>query len=397
MGGKAEFIAIDYNDAPNPDTACCFLHEIERKEINHRPRKVDKPLVLYGAGNLGRMAADYFRRIGIHFQFVVDANPTTHGEDVFWEGIPILGSGEISNKDKSSTLLAVCISTVPLVPVIQSLLKEGWVDVVPFYDIAEAYRDRHPLSNGWFSGTLQKEDILPIEWVLGHWSDDISRAHHLQFLAWRRLREEWNFTGAPVTLDDRYFIPQVKNILHNQETFLDLGAHHGEVSIRFSRLRNKTFNHIYAVEPDDQNLKLLRINFADYFGADENNKIHILNYVIGENECICKIYDGLDYASQICEFGTTIVNVQTFDTMKILPTFIKLHLEGGELAALKGGIQTIRKARPIIVATTYHNRLGLWEFHQWIMNTLTDYKFYVRLHGWCGAGLVVYAIPIERL
>ena len=29
--------------------------------------------------------------------------------------------------------------------------------------------------------------------VLARWDDDVSRAHHLQFLAWRRLREEWIF------------------------------------------------------------------------------------------------------------------------------------------------------------------------------------------------------------
>ena len=76
---------------------------------------------------------------------------------------------------------------------------------------------------------------------------------------------------------------------------------------------------------------------------------------------------------------------------------MKLHLEGGELAALKGGIQTIRRSRPIIAATTYHNSLGLWEFPQWIMHNLMDYRFYLRLHGWCGTGLVIYAIPLERI
>jgi FkbM family methyltransferase len=396
MGSNAKIIAIDHDYVPNTYTACLLVREIERKEVNHKPRKVDKPLVLYGAGNLGRMAADYFRRIGIHFQYVVDANPSAHRDDIFWEGIPIFSPEEISNTDRKSALLAVCISTLPFVPLYLSLVAKGWEDVVPFYDIAEAYRDCHPLSNGWFAGKIQQDDITKIEWVLERWCDDISRAHHLQFLAWRSLREEWNFTEAPVTSDDRYFIPQVKNILHDREAFMDVGAHHGEVSIKFSFLTNRKFNNIYAIEPDDKNRKMLCMNFADCFGAD-NHKVHVLDVVIGENESIGKMYEGLDYVSQVCEFGTKTVNIHTIDKMGIVPTFMKLHLEGGELSALKGGIQTIRRSRPIITATIYHNILGLWEFSQWIMKNLIDYKFYLRLHGWCGTGLVAYAIPLERI
>jgi FkbM family methyltransferase len=397
MGRKTEIIAINYDYVPNIDAACRLVREIDKKEINHKPRKVDKPLVLYGAGNLGRMAADYFRKIGVNIQFVVDVNPFVHRDDIFWEGIPIVSPEEVSSTDKSSVLLAVCISTLALTPIFKSLIEQGWDDIIPFYDIAEAYRDHHPLSNGWFLEKMAQKDIAQIEWVIARWFDDISRAHHLQFLAWRSLREEWFFSGAPVTLDDRYFIKTVKDILHDHETFLDIGAHHGEVSIRFSIITDGKFNKIFAIEPDDQNRKLLRINFADCFDPDDKNKVHVLNNVIGENECICKMYDGLDYASQVCEFGEKTVNVHTIDKMGILPTFIKLHLEGGELSALKGGIQTIRKTRPIIVATTYHNKLGLWEFPQWIMNSLIDYRFYMRLHGWCGTGLVVYAIPLERV
>lgn len=40
-------------------------------------------------------------------------------------------------------------------------------------------------------------------------------------------------------------------------------------------------------------------------------------------------------------------------------SFIKLHLEGGELDALKGGQQSLTRRRPIVVATVYHNDDGI--------------------------------------
>ena len=78
------------------------------------------------------------------------------------------------------------------------------------------------------------------------------------------------------------------------------------------------------------------------------------------------------------------------------PTFVKLHLEGGELTALKGGRQTLIANRPLIAATVYHNDDGIWKTAHWLMETLADYRFLFRLHSWCGTGAVVYAIPNKR-
>jgi hypothetical protein len=77
-------------------------------------------------------------------------------------------------------------------------------------------------------------------------------------------------------------------------------------------------------------------------------------------------------------------------------SFLKLHLEGAELEALKGGRELLRRDRPIVAATVYHNDDGIWRTPLWLIETLTDYRFLFRLHSWCGTGAVVYAIPEER-
>ena len=90
MDKEPEITTVKYVKAPDRKEALHLLHEIAKKPILCRPRKVDKSLVLYGAGDLGKMAKEYFDKLGIPFLFVVDANPDRHRKD------PFLGRGRNS-------------------------------------------------------------------------------------------------------------------------------------------------------------------------------------------------------------------------------------------------------------------------------------------------------------
>jgi len=386
---------VQHSAPANTAMAHALLHQLAKIPISNTPRKVDKPLVLYGAGNLGKMARAYFEQLDMPIQLLVDASAGLYRNDPFWQGITILHPHEVSPSQRENMLLAVCIATSPFSEISASLAKQGWRDIVPFYDITEAYQDQHPLSNGWFSGVLSAQDVDHIEGVLSRWSDDISRSHHLQFIAWHSLREDWHFKDAPVTTGDRYFIHSVLSALHDHEVFVDVGAHHGEVSTTFLQVVNNRFKALWAIEPDQHNLSELRLKIKMQQHGDDA-KIHILSHAVGELEGNKTFMAGLGYASQFCVFGQSKAEVKSIDQLDLTPSFIKLHLEGWELNALKGSIKTILQHRPLIAATSYHNRLGLWEFPKWLMDHLSDYDFLLRLHSWCGTGAVIYCIPRER-
>lgn len=386
---------MKFEHSPDIERAKQILQQLIQKPITCAPRKVDKPLVLYGAGNLGRMAKQYFEKIGIPFKYVVDSNPEPHRSDPFWAGVDIISPKDVTPKERSEILLAICVATTPFSRLSAELGSLGWTDLVPFYDIAEAYRDRHPLGNGWFSGKLNQTDIENVELVLSGWQDDISRAHHLQFIAWHALREDWLFDDAPVTQSDRYFIPEIVSLLRSDEIFCDLGAHHAEVILRFLQTTGNRFKEIWAIEPDRENLSQLRTELQK-LESGMAQKIHVLTCAVGAQEGSGNFFHGLGYASQLCDLGQHSIEVTTIDRLSLAPTFLKFHLEGGELDAMKGGLQTLKRHRPLIAATTYHNRQGLWKVQKWLIATLPDYKFHFRLHSWCGTGAVVYGIPNER-
>ncbi|NQU34005.1 MAG: hypothetical protein HQ521_12285 [Bacteroidetes bacterium] len=381
------------NCAVNKIEALKLLEEIAIRPSHSSPRKVNKPLAIYGAGAFGKMAKEYFDNIGIKIAFIVDENAEKHRSDVFWNNKILLAPNEVSHKEKKDVLLAICVGKIPYLDVVTPLYLSGWLDIVPFYTISAGYRDKHPLGNGWFTDGLSFVDLDGIQEVLMCYDDDISRAHHIQFLAWHHLQEEWSFDKAPIIPDNRYFIPEITRLLHEKEVFLDLGAHHGSVIESFIKIVNQYFREIIAVEPDNANLQKLKLCVASY-PLEIRSKIKILPFVIGEECKLLNFYEGLDFASQVCKYGNTQFIAKSIDSLSLKATFIKAHLEGSEMGALLGGIQTVIEFRPLIAMTVYHNRLGLWECSKIMMDEYSKYgyRFLFRLHSWHGSGAVLYLI-----
>jgi FkbM family methyltransferase len=386
-------LARSFDELPDPEQAASLLAEIADAPCPFAPVAADRTLALYGAGNMGRLARDYLKAVRHDLILVVDRGAAGLSEDPQWAGVRILHPDEVPADAKHGVRLAISVVTTRYVPLEASLLAAGYDDVVPFYDMTESFRHLHPLSNGWFAAPLTARDLGNTVTVLAHWHDDVSRAHHLQFLAWRRLREEWTFAAAPVANDNRFFIPEVTAVLRDDEVFVDCGAHHGTVSNAFAQ-KVGTFRQIVAIEPDPANRTRLIENLNLRFG--ESNRAMVHDCALSDDESEAVFHNGLDYASQLSTTGRMRVMRRCLDSLNLAPTFVKLHLEGDELPALKGARATLLKHRPLIAATVYHNGDGIWRTAVWLRETLLDYRFLFRAHSWCGTGAVIYAIPEER-
>jgi FkbM family methyltransferase len=382
--------------APDRNEARSLLAELATAPCRFSPVLADMPLALYGAGSLGRLARDFLRTVGLEFTFVVDRNAATMAECSDWSGAQLLHPDDVPGSAKGRVRLAVSIVTSPYVPLERSLSDLGFNHIVPFYDLAESFRHLHPLSNGWFASPLSAKDQENTAGVLALWGDDISRAHHLQFLAWRRLREDWAFaTADPAPNSRRFFIPEVVSALHGREILLDAGAHHGSVTEAFLKQTQGAFREIIAIEPDPSNRSVLRDRLQSWLPDDQ--RVTVLDCALAGEEREALFHDGLDYASQLSTTGKMRVTVRPLDALDLAPTFVKLHLEGAELAALKGARETMLACRPIVAATVYHNDDGIWKTALWLMETLPDYRLLFRIHTWCGTGAVIYAIPQDRI
>lgn len=386
--------ARSFNAPPTVAQTAALLTELATAPCPHSAVSADKPLALYGAGNLGRLARDFLKTVGQDFGLVIDRNARDLAREPDWSGVRLLHPDEVTQADKNGVRLAISVVTSPFVPLERSLLERGFKDVVPFYDLAESFRHLHPLSNGWFARPMMAQDRANTASVLAQWDDDVSRAHHLQFLAWRRLREEWTFEAASVSTCSRFFIPEIAAVMRDDEILLDGGAHRGSVIEAFLQQTKGTFRQIVAVEPDPINRTRLEDSLHNV--TPRNARVTVCDFALADEEGEALFHGGLDYASQLSQTGRMRVRTRPLDALGVSPTFIKLHLEGTELVALKGAKRTLLEARPLVAATIYHNDDGIWRTASWLMETLAGYRFLFRNHSWCGTGAVIYAIPNER-
>ena len=109
--------------------------------------------------------------------------------------------------------------------------------------------------------------------------------------------------------------------------------------------------------------------------------------------------EGEGTASRIVSYETEYV----IDTISIDDYFgegkcnyIKMDIEGAELPALKGGINLIKRERPILAISIYHSLEDFWKIPQYLMMNLDNYRYYVRHHALIFCETVLYAIPNEK-
>lgn len=391
---RPHYTQRSFANVPGRSEAQLFLRELADQACLASPVSPDAPLVIYGAGNLGRMALDFLRDVGVEAVMVVDANADKiRGTDA-WKGIDLRSPQEVPEQIKSSALLAVSVVTSPVLPILEYLQSQGWARCKPFYDVAESFRPAHPLSNGWFAQPLSAADLDAVGACLDGWKDDLSRGHHLMFLAWRLARQEWRFDGVSVDNSNRFFIAEIRDAMRQGDLFLDGGAHHGSVSEAFLAVSGPD-NHLVAFEPDAANAD----RFADWCANQPGpvrERIDLRRVALDALSRKRQFHGGLGYMSQLTEHGQEPIVTDTIDAAGLEPGFVKLHLEGGELDALKGGLATLTRSRPILAVTVYHNADGMWQTAHWMRENLTDYALLMRTHSWCGTGAVIYAIPDER-
>ena len=376
-----------------PDTtiASFLLQEIFSGEPAQPPHDDVSSVVLYGAGELGRLALNFLTHVGVTVEFALDR--AARDGDLLGGKVVVYRLEQSPGLDNH--LILVTTVNVPYSEISEQLKKRGLMRVLPFYDYALQFADRHPLNNGWFSGPLTIDDQMNITKVMAGFGDAHSRAAYLQFLAWRVMREDWVFDDAIVFNGDRFFIGPILEILSDEECFLDVGAYDGRAFLNFLTVTREKFNLALLIEPDEKNFHSLE-QITKKLAPEIMQKITLLKGALSSASGKLPFAQGFDFASRIWDIKQNEVEVFKLDDLDFPVSFIKMHIEGGEYEALNGGLTFIKDHRPILAITVYHNRDGLWKIPILLQETLSKYIFVFRMHSWCGTGAVIYGIPRER-
>lgn len=178
----------------------------------------------------------------------------------------------------------------------------------------------------------------------------------------------------------------------DEEVFIDAGCFNGESTLGFIEWCGKRgYKKVYAIEPLEDGCALIKQKLFGY------HDIELLKCVLGEEDgTIGFRQDDAIMGSQVImeATGGTVMDMRSIDSVLKgeKATFIKMDIEGSELAALKGGRKTLEMYKPKLAISLYHKPEDILDIPEYILSARPDYKLYLRSYSnmWCD--FVLYAV-----
>lgn len=146
---------------------------------------------------------------------------------------------------------------------------------------------------------------------------------------------------------------KVKEYIKGKD-FIDGGAFIGDSALAlFDYNPNKIYSFEISKQTVEEYKKVMNMNNIP------GDKYEVLNMGIDDKKKILKVNDNIDQGTNLFFGGTTNVECTDIDSIvkekNINVGFIKADLEGLMVPALKGMKNTIRKYRPVLSLSIYHN------------------------------------------
>lgn len=169
--------------------------------------------------------------------------------------------------------------------------------------------------------------------------------------------------------------------IENGDICFDIGACLGDTSIYMNKYGAKD---IYAFEIDKENIKCLK---QTLFNLSIHDNVKIIQKAISNNECNMYYTPvekniGAGYISNIKSQNSYLINITTIDNFceveNIIPTFIKMDIEGAELDAINGAHNIISQYNPKLAISIYHKWQHRWQIPLKINEIYPNYKFYLK-------------------
>jgi FkbM family methyltransferase len=228
--------------------------------------------------------------------------------------------------------------------------------------------------------------VLPVLRFIGNF--DMTIRHDLTGRSMRvhvfRHKGYW-FYGSKRERDTLLFIQKV---VATGDTVFDVGANIGYLTTLFAHLVGES-GRVVAFEPGENNLPYLATNVAQYPNISVVRKAvsttcgraeFMLEDLSGQNNSLISDVTILVQNSNAAGVTPRTIKVQvetvSIDhlcaTEKLVPSVIKIDVEGAELMVLKGMDNVLRQVTPIIIAE-------IWSWRP----TAHDVLEYLFLHGYC--------------
>lgn len=409
------------NSAPCDTFFLDLLFGINKQEaLNHT-----RPIVLFGAGELGKELLLVLKRNNVYPQCFCDNDSSKSGSQ--YCNIPVISFDELKKSHKKSFII---IASQKYLSQITKQLIENGVDedrvlckegdknrnlLIMFslggtQNILEGYQQtckQKPLFNvllddeqkiveaynlladqkskelfiGKLAFIASKENLKLYNDFMVRFSEpglEFGFGEYMWSVCNCRSRygdDEWH------SEDYYYFNNDVFSLVDN-EIYVDVGGFDGDTVQTFVQACTKNsvdYKRIYAFEPDPQNYRTLLKNTCEY----KKITCHQLG-LWSHSQKIRFLSSGkaiIDQAASINNSGDIEVQVVSLDDFLKgeAVTIIKMDPAGNVIPeAIKGATNTIAKHRPKLAITAYHSLQSIYEIPLLVNSICPDYKLYFR-------------------
>lgn len=165
---------------------------------------------------------------------------------------------------------------------------------------------------------------------------------------------------------------------------IDAGGCYGDTAFYFAYKTGQQ-GHVYSFEFLPENLVIFERNLE--VAADYAKQINVVKNPVWDLSGKELFVEGSGPGTRVREksnnpsaFKVKTLSIDDLVKLHSLPSinFIKMDIEGSELSALKGAEKSIKRFKPKLAISIYHQPQDFWEIPQWIDSLNLGYKFYVR-------------------
>src|ERR1700675_3659564 len=301
--------------------------------------KSPSPIVIFGAGNLGRRVARAVSPV-----LFCDNNSALWGS--LCEGMPVESPEKAVQRYPNATFVIAIwhpSRTADMMDRVNQLRSFGAGNIISFPALFNDYADLL-LPHGFWERP-------------GYYAEHDEDTRRVRALLDPAGREEFDrqirlrlgdVSDQVINSGVQYFGENLLQLNRN-EVFIDCGAYDGDTIAEFRRATGDHFARIIAFEPDPENFAALRS------AVNGDSRITLQPYATGvRRETVRFTLSGT--GSRISSAGTCEVQTITLDEALdgIAPTCMKFDIEGSEPDALEGGRETIARHRPKMAVCLYH-------------------------------------------
>lgn len=326
------------------------------KDLWNYLKNTQKPIVLYGMGDGAEKIISACNSYGIKISGVFSSDGFVRNGKMF-KGFPVTDYSTAKRMFGDMVVL-LCFGT-PLKSVLENIKKIASENTLFAPDV--------PVWGGpLFNSQFYEENKSSLDAVYNMLADDTSKLVFENTVKYKLSGEIDYLFNCETDNEEAY---KFLNLSDN-EVFVDLGAYRGDTVMEFISHTNG-YNGIIAVEPDKKTFKKLISN-------TENLK----NFT-AYNAAVCNTDNGVRFSSEGSRgsgigAGDFIESVTVDSIANNGCTYIKMDVEGAELLAINGAINTIKKYHPKMKIAAYHKSEDIFKIPLAVKNIHPHYKVYMR-------------------